>query len=181
MSSSARTLLLQPTPEDLRIARLATAAIVLSVAEAAIPLPLPGVKPGLGNIVVVLVALCYGWRAAAWVSGLRVLATSLVLGTFLAPGFFFSLGGACASMTMLALTLRLPSRWFGPVTHSVLGSFAHMGAQLLIARFWLVPHDGVFYLLPVFAGSALLFGLVNGLVVGHLLPRFSGFPSSETV
>ena len=178
MASTPRTLTLQPTPEDVRIARLATAAIVLSVAEAAIPLPLPGVKPGLGNIVVVLVALSYGWRAAVWVSGLRVLATSLVLGTFLAPGFFFSLGGALASLTMLAMTLRLPPRWFGPVTHSVLGSFAHLGAQLWIARCWLVPHDGVFYLLPVFAGSALLFGLVNGLVVGHLRPRFPVFSSS---
>ncbi|RXL43740.1 heptaprenyl diphosphate synthase, partial [Citrobacter sp. AAK_AS5] len=34
---------------------------------------------------------------------------------------------------------------------------------------WLVPHDGVFYLLPVFALAAVVFGLVNGLVAAKLL------------
>ena len=40
---------LTTTPEDHRIARLAAAAIGLSLIDAAIPLPLPGVKPGSGE------------------------------------------------------------------------------------------------------------------------------------
>ena len=48
---------IQPTADDGRIARLAAAEIVLSVAEAAIRLPLPGVKPGLANIVILIVLL----------------------------------------------------------------------------------------------------------------------------
>ena len=40
------TIELVPTAKDRRIARHAAAAIVLTVAEAAIPLPLPGLKPG---------------------------------------------------------------------------------------------------------------------------------------
>ena len=42
------------TADDRRIARHAAAAIVLAIAEAAIPTPLPGVKPGLANIVVLI-------------------------------------------------------------------------------------------------------------------------------
>jgi hypothetical protein len=34
---------------------------------------------------------------------------------------------------------------------------------------WLVPHDGVFYLAPVFALAAVFFGTINGLVAGRLL------------
>ena len=49
------TIELTPTREDRRIARHAAAAIVLTVAEAAIPLPLPGIKPGLANIVTLVV------------------------------------------------------------------------------------------------------------------------------
>jgi len=75
------------TADDYRIARLAAAAIALTVAEAAIPLPLPGIKPGLANIVTLIVLWRYGWRDAAWVSLLRVLAGSLLLGQFLAPAF----------------------------------------------------------------------------------------------
>lgn len=157
------------TPADRRIARYAAAAIVLTVAEAALPSPLPGVKPGLANIVVLVVLARHGWRDAAWVSLLRVFAGSLLLGQFLAPGFFLSLSGALLSLTVLGFAARLPGRWFGPVTASVLGAFAHIGGQLLIARLWLVPHDGVFYLAPVFAASALVFGIVNGLVAARLL------------
>jgi heptaprenyl diphosphate synthase len=163
------TQVLIPTPDDHRIARHAAAAIVLTVAEAAIPLPLPGVKPGLGNIITLVVLARWGWRDAAWVALLRVLVGSLLLGQFLAPGFFLSLAGALLSLAVLGLASRLPRRWFGPVSHSILAAFAHIGGQLIVARLWLVPHDGVFFLVPVFALASTVFGLVNGLVAARLL------------
>ena len=177
------TIELTPTAEDRRIARHAAAAIVLTVAEAAIPLPLPGVKPGLANIVTLIVLARYGWVAAAWVSGLRVIAGGLLLGQFLSPGFFMSLTGALLSLLVLGVAIHLPRRWFGPVSHSILAAFAHIGAQLVVARLWLVPHDGVFYLLPVFALAAVVFGLVNGLVAAKLLAELpqpsAGPPSAD--
>jgi heptaprenyl diphosphate synthase len=160
---------LKPSAEDHRIARYAAAAIALTVAEAAIPLPLPGVKPGLGNIITLVALARWGWREAAWVSLLRVFAASLLLGQFLAPGFFLSLAGALASLLVLGLAARLPRKCFGPVSHSILAAFAHIGAQLVVARLWLVPHDGVFYLAPLFGMAAVVFGLVNGLVAAALL------------
>lgn len=165
----AATIELQTTPDDHRIAQLAAAAIALSLVDAAIPLPLPGVKPGLANIVTLLVLYRYGLGTAAWVTGLRVIAGGLVLGHFLAPGFFLSLSGATLSLLMLAAARHLPQRWFGPVTLSVLAAFAHIGGQLLLARAWLIPHDGVFLLAPVFLAAALFFGVINGLIVAHLL------------
>ncbi|MCL1860440.1 MAG: Gx transporter family protein [Proteobacteria bacterium] len=160
---------LTSTAEDDRVARYAAAAIALTVAEAAIPLPLPGVKPGLANIVILVVLARWGWREAAWVSLLRVFAASLLLGQFLAPGFFLSLAGALASLLALAGAACLPKKWFGPVSTSIFAAFAHIGAQLILARLWLVPHDGVFYLAPLFGAAAVLFGLVNGLVAAALL------------
>jgi len=159
------------TPADRRVARYAAAAIALTVAEAAIPTPLPGVKPGLANIVVLVVLARHGWREAAWVSLLRVVAGSLLVGQFLAPGFFLSLTGALASLLVLAAAGRLPGRWFGPVSQSIVAAFAHIGGQVLVARLWLVPHDGVFYLVPVFAAFALFFGVVNGLIAARVLAK----------
>lgn len=163
------TIELRPTRDDHRIARHAAAAIVLTVAEAAIPLPLPGVKPGLANIITLLVLARYGWRDAVWVTLLRVVAGSLLLGQFLAPGFFLSLTGAVFSLATLGVAMALPARWFGPVSRSILAAFAHIAGQLVLARLWLVPHDGVFYLAPMFAVAALVFGLANGLAVAKLL------------
>jgi heptaprenyl diphosphate synthase len=166
----------EATAADHRVAAYAAAAIALSFVEAAIPSPIPGVKPGLANIIVLLVLLRHGWREAAWVSLLRVFAAGLLFGQFLAPGFFLSLGGALSSLGMLALSSRLPARWFGPVSHSVLAAFAHIAGQLLIARLWLIPQDGLIYLLPLFASAALVFGLANGLATAWLMANPQHFP-----
>ena len=169
MPTTASTIEIRLTGEDVRIARLAAAAVALSVAEAAIPSPLPGVKPGLANIVVLLVLYRHGLGAAAWVSALRILATSLLLGSFFTPGFFLAAAGAITSLGMLAFARRLPADWFGPVSLSVIAAFAHIAGQLLLARLVLIPHSGLLYLVPVFATAALVTGLINGLVVARLM------------
>jgi heptaprenyl diphosphate synthase len=166
---TASVIKLPATVEDHHIARMAAVALGLSVLEAAIPSPLPGVKPGLANIVTLIVLARYGWRAAAWVSLLRVLAGGLLLGSFLSPGFFLSLFGAVCSLAILALSQHLPKRWFGAVTHSVVAAYAHIAGQLLLVYFWLIPHAGIAYLLPVFALAALVFGTVNGLIAARFL------------
>lgn len=160
---------LPATPEDHRIARMAALAIGLSLMEAALPSPLPGIKPGLANIVTLVVLQRYGWRAAAWVSLLRVVAGSLLLGGFLSPSFVLAFCGAWASLGVLALARLLPESWFGPVSHSILAAFGHIGAQLAVVYLWLIPHAGILYLAPIFAAAALLFGFVNGVVAGRLL------------
>lgn len=157
------------TADDRRIARLAALAIGLTLAEAALPSPVPGIKPGLANIVVLLVLLQYGWRAAAWVSGLRVLAGGLLLGSLFAPGFWLSAAGAITSLAVLALARHLPSQHFGPISLSVLAAFGHIGGQLALADAWLLPGIALIKLMPVFAAAALVFGAVNGVIVARFL------------
>lgn len=169
MSPAAPTLQVEPSARDRRLARYAAAAIAASLVEAAIPSPLPGVKPGLANIVILIVLSRHGWRDAAWVSVLRVVAGSLLAGQFLAPGFFLAGAGALASLAVLGALQAVSWHWLGPVGRSVAAAFAHIGAQLLLARLWLVPHDGLFNLAPVFFGAALLFGILNGIVAARLM------------
>ncbi len=162
-------ILIHANAEDQMVAYMAAIAIGLTLLEAAIPSPLPGVKPGLANIVTLFVLLRFGWRIAAWVSLLRVIAGSLVLGSFLTPGFFLSLSGAICSLFILGISQALPPRWFGAVTHSIFAAFAHIAGQLLLVYFWLIPSSNIAYLLPVFATAALIFGTVNGLLASRLL------------
>jgi len=160
---------IQTTTDDHRIAKLAAFAIALHMVEAVIPSPLPGVKPGIANIVTLYVLLRYDFATAAWVSILRVFASSLLLGQFLSPTFALSLSGALLSLGVLWLTMRLPRRYFGAVTLSILAAFAHIAGQLMVVRLWLIPHASVSYLIPIFAVAALFFGLINGLITAKLL------------
>ncbi len=139
--------------------------------EAVIPSPLPGVKPGIANIVTLFVLYQYGFATAAWVSLLRVFASSLLLGQFLSPTFVLSLSGALLSLAALFFAQYLPKKYFSAISLSIFAAFAHIAGQLLVVWLWLIPHTGVVYLIPVFALAALFFGLINGLVALKLLKK----------
>ncbi|WP_148717208.1 Gx transporter family protein [Chitinolyticbacter meiyuanensis] len=161
----------EPSANDWRVARYAALAIALSVLEAAVPSPIPGVKPGLANIVTLLVLWRHGWQDAAWVTGLRVFGAALALGGLLSPGFALSCAGSVASLATLALVRHLPRHYFGPVSLSVLAAYAHIAGQLALARAWLIPHDGIVKLLPIFMLTALIFGIVNGVIAARILGK----------
>jgi len=163
------------TRDDHRIAWLAALAIVIHVAEAAIPSPMPGVKPGLANVITVAVFMEYGWRTAAWVSLLRVLVGSLVIGSFLTPGFVLSLTGAAVSMAVLGLigilnSLRLwPGPGLSPLGVCLLSALGHMAGQFYAAYLLFIPHPGMLTLLPVLMTLAAIFGILSGIVTTLLL------------
>jgi len=173
----------QPDRTDHRIAWLAALAITIHIAESALPNPLPGVKPGLANVVTIAVLCLYGWRMAAWVSLLRVLVGSLLLGTFLSPTFVLSLAGALASITTLgaasALSAHLlPGRGLGPAGYSLLAAMAHIAGQFYSAYWLFIPHAALFTLLPVLMTLAVILGLINGIITRTMLQRLS--PSSPS-
>lgn len=157
------------TRRDQQIAALTTLAISLHVLEASVPSPLPGVKPGIANIVVLFVLYRFGWRTALSVSLLRVLAGGLLFGQLFTPTFFLSLSGAMCSLLVLYVAERLPRQWFSAVSLSILAAMAHVLGQLLLVRWWLIPVAQTWLLLAPLLSAGVLFGLVNGLIVRHLL------------
>ena len=173
--NTPKPLRLRATRDDHRIAALAALAIAIHIVEAALPSPVPGVKPGLANVITLVVLLQYGWRDAVWVSLLRVFAGSLLVGSFLTPTFALSLAGACASLGILGLAWRLnpllPGRGLGPIGFSVLAASAHMAGQIVTARLLFIPHDGLFHLLPLLMTAAVLFGIVSGIISHAILTQ----------
>lgn len=165
------TINISTTAEDHHIAKLTALAIGLHMIEAVIPSPLPGVKPGIANIVTLFVLYEYGFATAAWVSLLRVFASSLLLGQFLSPTFVLSLSGALLSLAALSLAQYLQKKYFSAITLSIFAAFAHIAGQLIVVRLWLIPHTGVIYLIPIFALAALIFGLINGLITAKLIQQ----------
>ena len=168
---------LTPTREDQRIAWLTALAVAIHLLEATLPSPLPGIKPGLANVITIVVLMRFGWSTAAWVSLLRVLVSGLLLGTFLSPTFALSLGGALCSVAVLWLVTR--TRWlrFGAVGYSVLAALAHMLGQFALAYALFIPHPGLLHLLPILLTVALLFGVLGGILVHMILNGLTKTPA----
>lgn len=157
------------TPKDHQIARLAALAIALNLVESAIPSPLPGVKPGIANVVTLYVMYRHDFATAVWISLLRVFVTALLYGQFLTPGFVLSLCGAIASLMLLRVAIKLPQAYFSPVSVSVLCALAHITGQIAVVKVWLMPGVSLGLLWPILLASAWLFGIVNGIATSHLL------------
>lgn len=169
-------MMLPTTREDHRIAWLAALAIAIHILEAAIPSPLPGVKPGLANVITVLVLMLFGWRMAVWVTVLRVLAGSLVIGTFLSPTFLLSAAGAACSLATLGLAHRFAGARLSPLGLCVLAALAHMSGQFLLAWWLFIPHPALLKLLPVLLSFSLVFGLVSGTIAAMMYQQVSRSP-----
>lgn len=168
---------------DRRIAGLAAVAIAIHVLEAGFPSPVPGIKPGLANVVTLIALLRHGVACAAWVAGLRVLVGSLLVGSFLTPTFWLSATGALCAFAALAtawaIGRALPPLRLSALGLSVIAAVAHMSGQFLAAWQLFLPHDGLLMLLPVLLGAALVFGLVSGFIALRVLAAMQRLEALE--
>ncbi|HED40566.1 MAG TPA: Gx transporter family protein [Chromatiales bacterium] len=168
-NNSADSTTIKTTPDDHLVAWLAALAITIHIIESVLPSPLPGVKPGLANVITIAVFILYGWRTAVWVSMLRVLVGSILIGTFLSPTFMLSFSGAIASLAVLWLASHLPGAGLGPIGLCLVAAMAHMFGQFYTAYLLFIPHDGLFKLLPLLMTAAVIFGIISGIIVRSML------------
>ena len=150
------------------IAVFTAAASALQIAESFIPGPVPGIKLGLANVVVITALLKLGFRAAFEIAVLRVLISSLLLGTFLSPAFFLSLSGSLASTLVMGAVFYLNGgkkhMLFGVTGISLAGAAAHNIAQVSLVYAVFVGSNAVFFLLPVLGISAVVTGFITGAI-----------------
>jgi heptaprenyl diphosphate synthase len=100
------------TFQTVHVALLVAFAVAIHTVEAVLPLPLPvpGVKLGLANIITLFTLVFYGYRSGLLVATLRSMLGSLLLGNFLGFGFYLSFSGAVTSCLMMALFMKFYDR-----------------------------------------------------------------------
>ena len=136
--------------------------LALAAAESLLPplIPLPGVKLGLANIISLTAFAFIPVTQVLMVVALRLALAGLVLGSFLTPVFWISLGGGLFSFCVMALLVGRNS--LSVVGISVAGAAAHNLGQLAVVSL-LVANAGIFHYLPWLLLWALPMGLFTGL------------------
>ncbi len=144
-------------------------AIVLQVLESFIPvpLPIPGGKIGLANIVALIVLIKFGAKEAVVVTLLRA-----ILGSFIHGGFvtmIYSVAGALFSV-VTAIWLYKNSK-FTIIGIGVMSALVHNLAQVIVAillmnNIYIVTYYPILMLVSVPCGA--LTGYVTGLVLNKL-------------
>ena len=148
---------------------LAALAMILSYVEAMVPMPvpIPGIKLGLANLVILLAIYRLGFKYALAINCIRRFVTGLLFtGVF---GILYSLAGGLLSLLVMYLLYR--TEIFSMVGVSMAGGVAHNLGQLLTAclimsNIRLMSYFAV--LLFAGMGSGILMGIVAWLVCQRL-------------
>ena len=151
------------------MALLAAIALTIFTLEAQLPppVPLPGIKLGLSNIVTVFAVFTLGpWEAAA------ILAVRIFLGAVFAGNFstilYSAAGGLLAILTAIGQRrlLKPGQIWVA----GCLGAVAHSLGQMAVAV-WISGTASILIYLPVMLLCSILTGLFTGLCAGFLVKR----------
>jgi len=152
------------------IAFLSTMAIFFAIAETAVPKPLPWMRLGLANSITLYALSTMRVKEALIIVVARVIAASLLIGTFLSIGFILSLTGALASFVVMCFFYSIFKRWISLVGISVLGAVTSNASQLFVVNTLFVNSRLSYYFLPFLFLFALTGGTVSGLF-GRFLVR----------
>jgi heptaprenyl diphosphate synthase len=131
-----------------------------------VPIPVPGVKLGLANVISLFTIIIFGWKESMLVVFLRT-----ILGSFFGGGvssFLYSFTGGILSTIMMALLYKYFKNVFSIIAISVVGAVFHNVGQILIASL-VVSNVNLFYYLPVLLISAVITGIFIGLTVQYTM------------
>ena len=159
------------TRKVVHMGMLIALALVLSFIESQIPafVAVPGMKLGLANIAIVFALYSLGFREALGVSLIRVVLSAILFGSVVS-GLYSAAG---AILSLLGMALLKKSGFFGTVGVSVSGAVLHNLGQIGIACFILRTQALVYYL-PFLILSAVLSGVVIGIISAVLVERLGG-------
>ncbi len=145
-------------------------AFIFSYVEALIPLPLPipGIKLGLANLVNVVGLYTVGIAGTLVVGLLRIVMVGF---TFSNPGsMLYALSGGILSLTVMGLAKK--TGWLDKTGVSILGGVFHNIGQLSMAA-WITKTAGVFTYLPLLLVAGIITGAVIGVLGGIVTERIA--------
>lgn len=140
-----------------------TNAILISFLESFIPIPIPvpGVKLGLGNIVTMIAIAFLSLKDVLFIVLVRSFVVAvLTRGVMMLP---FSLSGGILSALVMWFLFKKLANLFSVKGISIAGAIVHSTAQLVVASVILGQTVVLFYL-PVLLISSVITGFITGSI-----------------
>lgn len=158
------------TKQISNIAVLSAMAIILSYFERMIPapVPVPGIKLGLANVVVVICLYYLGPKQAFGISILRVLVVSILFGGL--SSMLYSLSGGLLSF--FGMVLLKKTNLFSIIGVSVFGAVLHSTGQIMMACF-ILDTSKLLYYLPILIMCSVIAGIITGLIAYYTLANLN--------
>lgn len=153
------------------ISLFVSVALIASLLEYYIPIPIPNVRLGLSNIIIINSILLFGFKETFFISFLKAILLVIILGNPIS--FIYNFSAGFTSIVIMYILNRFCSKYLSLIGISVLGSVSHVMVQILVSMVLLNTRTLINFI-PFLGIIGVFTGILVGIISNYMYKILRG-------
>ena len=153
------------------ISLFVSVALIVSLLETYIPIPIPNVRLGLSNIIIINSILLFGFKETFFISFLKAILLVIILGNPIS--FIYNFSAGFTSIVTMYILNKFCSKYLSLIGISVLGSVSHVMVQILVSMVLLNTRTLINFI-PFLGIIGVFTGILVGIISNYMYKILRG-------
>ena len=153
------------------ISLFVSVALIVSLLEYYIPIPIPNVRLGLSNIIIINSILLFGFKETVFISFLNAILLVIILGNPIS--FIYNFSAGFTSIVTMYILNKFCSKYLSLIGISVLGSVSHVMVQILVSMVLLNTRTLINFI-PFLGIIGVFTGILVGIISNYMYKILRG-------
>lgn len=153
------------------ISLFVSVALIVSLLEYYIPIPIPNVRLGLSNIIIINSILLFGFKETFFISFLKAILLVIILGNPIS--FIYNFSAGFTSIVTMYILNKFCSKYLSLIGISVLGSVSHVMVQILVSMV-LLNTKTLINFIPFLGIIGVFTGILIGIISNYMYKILRG-------
>lgn len=153
------------------ISLFVSVALIVSLLEYYIPIPIPNVRLGLSNIIIINSILLFGFKETFFISFLKAILLVIILGNPIS--FIYNFSAGFTSIVTMYILNEFCSKYLSLIGISVLGSVSHVMVQILVSMVLLNTRTLINFI-PFLGIIGVFTGILVGIISNYMYKILRG-------
>ena len=153
------------------ISLFVSVALIVSLLEYYIPIPIPNVRLGLSNIIIINSILLFGFKETFFISFLKAILLVIILGNPIS--FIYNFSAGFTSIVTMYILNRFCSKYLSLIGISVLSSVSHVMVQILVSMVLLNTRTLINFI-PFLGIIGVFTGILVGIISNYMYKILRG-------
>lgn len=153
------------------ISLFVSVALIVSLLEYYIPIPIPNIRLGLSNIIIINSILLFGFKETFFISFLKAILLVIILGNPIS--FIYNFSAGFTSIVTMYILNKFCSKYLSLIGISVLGSVSHVMVQILVSMV-LLNTKTLINFIPFLGIIGVFTGILVGIISNYMYKILRG-------
>ena len=153
------------------ISLFVSVALIVSLLEYYIPIPIPNVRLGLSNIIIINSILLFGFKETFFISFLKAILLVIILGNPIS--FIYNFSAGFTSIVTMYILNKFCSKYLSLIGISVLGSVSHVVVRILVSMV-LLNTKTLINFIPFLGIIGVFTGILVGIISNYMYKILRG-------